>query len=501
VPITDLLDNRQAFDLLKAGMLRDEWIGRRIVGLSFESDILIRRRVEVEVNLTEIPSPVVLDDKLYVPITDVDRAGQQNLVCEDGATRLYTLGRTDERTLTAMGLVWTLEPRVDIATINFSLVDCCHYHLDSSYLAKVPDGWDEWLAIVRNDSDFADVLADYEKQRLVIGVLRGLRHRDNPTRVSYSTSEVLRVERSGWWRTARALFSSRDPNKSVFAAWDQLGAVGGNWQGVQADGTATGIERVSSNAGAPRGFYRKAWSRPWLLSDTYVVNIDLSELLESRTLNVSMEVPSGVYIDSAILRIFHFNDHTSSILFIKDNDAHPQQANLHFSRTLLGIPDDPEDYLQSQLRLILRPSYHNGLRSGRNIIFASAVISWLVTIILAWPAAGWDCVEPLCRLPSVTSFDRNSVVTLLIAAPSVAVGVYLRPGPEALITKRIQGAYRTRLALSGALSFALALVAAIEFSDGAVFAIAAVTIAILHSMLFFSTQRSARRSHKATKRE
>lgn len=87
---------------------------------------------------------------------------------------------------------------------------------------------------------------------------------------------------------------------------------------------------------------------------------------------------------------------------------------------------------------------------------------WTVFLNIGWYDLGGTCRSIGCWVNMDTSFDTNSVVTVLLLAPTVAIGVIVRH-EESDITKLVQQRYRFRLFLTGASLFAASSVLALEY--------------------------------------
>jgi hypothetical protein len=235
---------------------------------------------------------------------------------------------------------------------------------------------------------------------------------------------------------------------------------------------------------------------PWI-ADSYFVSIPVANYLDCESYHAEISCPSGTYLHRARLRIVNESDELSELILIEDDDKHPDRSHLHFNRRLPRHHVNDDNYYEGSLELILRPTYNNGLRSGANISVVSTAILWFLVSTVGWQAANikWH----LTHL-SIGRFDTNSIVSLLLLAPTVVITLIVRQD-EHHLTKEVLGRYRTRLALTGLVLFASALVIGVRVQGWHLFwtltaSSAAVTIMTLQTLM--SARYSKRQVRKGS---
>jgi hypothetical protein len=112
----------------------------------------------------------------------------------------------------------------------------------------------------------------------------------------------------------------------------------------------------------------------------------------------------------------------------------------------------------ADVRVALRPTYHEGLRGAMHVSLLACAELWFLFATIGWSAAGKSCVWCGWRF---TGADTNSVVAALMLAPTVAIGFVARQG-ENDAARRVHSGSRTRLGLVAIILLFAALAVALR---------------------------------------
>jgi hypothetical protein len=229
-----------------------------------------------------------------------------------------------------------------------------------------------------------------------------------------------------------------------------------SWLGRVGDKLRELLKKSAPNDAIIRD-YRRAVKASWWVPDSYALSINFTGHLEAHSYHANLRCPPGVYLEKAFLRALNIEGgrtvRSSSgylphgkreLIVVTEDDIHEDRGHLYFSHFLSERDAPADDYLPADLYLMLRPSYHNGLRAG----MATSVLSTASLGLL------------LGRLVTASTLGPNdSTVSLLLVVLSLFVAVILRQ-EEHLLTKAVFSRYRVRLAVVGVAVFAVAIVVA-----------------------------------------
>lgn len=218
---------------------------------------------------------------------------------------------------------------------------------------------------------------------------------------------------------------------------------------------------------------RPVWERSCSLDDA-PISIVAGSLGEAASYHLEVTCPAGMFIETSKLVVTRVSGDTSDeideayggptvvggveVWEIDEDDPRWDTAHFYYSASY-GQEEgtDPPEILESVAALILRPMYHGVLRAGTNVSILTTALLATLTLSLGWEAGG---LPTLVELPLVQR-DTNSVVSLLLLVPTIALAVLLR-ADEPLLTKWVMSSYRQRLAVVGLANF----VAAVAFAIG-----------------------------------
>lgn len=214
-----------------------------------------------------------------------------------------------------------------------------------------------------------------------------------------------------------------------------------------ADGSAMKVARVSGRLANDTYASRMRW--PWFIPDTTVVDIPLGTSARERSYHFELEAPDGVYVHSAVLRI---RNRLREFIFVEDDDVHHDRCHLHFTKSLSRRTTNPADYFPGTARVVMRPTWHNGLRVALTAQLVNLVV--LAALFLIYGVSARSGTAP-DFVVSRAGADTEAIVALIALAPTVAMSWIARQN-EHMLTKLVQNGLRRRLTLSAILSLASA---------------------------------------------
>jgi hypothetical protein len=341
-------------------------------------------------------------------------------------------------------------------------------------------------------------LEDYRGIRIVFALLdeNELNPNGSHTVLSETHIEAIKLRRASLLRQLTIYLRRRSAERSTYGWWR---ASPREHTLVCTDGSAmkvtVGIGRVARKA------YRREWRWP-VLPDTFVVEIPVEDYLECASYHVQIGVATGTYIDSATMRVTSDGPTGRTVLLISEDDLQPGHAHLHFTRRISALDSSAQRRSGGVVRVVLRPTFHGALRAGLHISSAAFATLGALALTVGWRSAGLSCLGPGCAVHfAANSPDTNSVVALLLLAPTVALGVVARQ-EEPDLTKVVQARYRRRLYSTGAALFVAALALALRLQGYALLLILIATTCVAFVALVITgvsagySRRSIRR--KAT---
>lgn len=513
------------------------WIKRRIEQITFDDEETIRRRTSLDISfdgyLPEDSYLPILGARALLPISlQPRRPSREVTVSTAGHEPLPHLNRTEERSLIGAGLARLSEELGPEWATEIPLSVRCKAFYEALELdvgaETLPDDWCEGSQQQKVESllsALSDVLDDFAENRLIVampevselygrpgdhGDVNRIRlHEDHPERVEggrpanslfrylRSSKAIDSLRRFRWWSTVprptwlRRISVPKRPvevaEKSRLFYHDSSTAHAIYFR----DGTRS-IDGKDPN-------HRPIWRRPPQPDDVYY-RFHTRELQSAESFHVEVVCPPGVYVDEAWLivsRPFGSDDQGEGattaveILEIEDDDPHWDAAHFYYFHALPEAswtdPDDGADIedIEAEVLAVLRPMYHGVMRSGRNTSILTTMLLILLTFTVGWIASGLPAILHLPLRPT----DANSVVSLLLLVPTIALALLVRED-EHLLVKRVVETYRQRLAGIALSTFVLALLFAIGLHGLWLFG--ALSIATLVSSAFtVRTMKSA----------
>lgn len=463
---------------------------------------MVLRNTVCEVIGPNVPALPHYHGRVPLPIASVVRRGARHIAVRDQSDfPLPHMTRTDERRATARGIAQlatetfrTLPLKGRIRRFD-KLEDAVMAAIDPGYGHREPTGEDHWLEFVAGSARFSNLAVvarrAYEARAILAlanpGDLKSLltlteQHAETTSLREASISGALLA----WWRSrwpspesASLRFHwTRTEGKPVDLARLTL---------VSTDGSAVEVDEYQGETAIAT--YREMTRTPFWTTDTFIVTYRLTDMLECESYHVDVTVPTGIYIHQADLRVPNKNQdlQESELMVIRDDDARPDHAHLHFSRRISRRNAADRDYSSALLRLVLRPTYHDGLRAGLNVSAVATATLWILFAVVGWRSGDRECLM-LCS-ETFGDLDTNSVVSLLILTPSVAIGLLVRQNEHDL-TKRIQGPLKVRLSAVAVILFVAALLTALNPLGKTLYSIL-LSGAILTSVLTVPTGLSA----------
>jgi hypothetical protein len=289
-------------------------------------------------------------------------------------------------------------------------------------------------------------------------------------RICISHDEGYVMIRPSIFRTSTVLRYRRDPKLSLTAAWN----LGQEQSLVLADSSGRQPKVVSGKKAEE--VYRQLHRTRWWMPDTYCLTVPIDGYLDAMSYHAEAICPSGIYFDKARLRFLRSNGRISTtpttfvpesteMIVIEDDDCHADRTHLYFSSDLSQKGSPNSDYLGGKLDLVLRPTFHNGLRSGMWFSVLSSMTLWFLFSTKGWPAEGLHCW--ICNV-KVGSSNNDAQVAFLLLVLSVALGLLVRQ-EEHHLTKLIQARYRMRLFVVAVLLFSTAVAIAINLQGHGLF--------------------------------
>jgi hypothetical protein len=452
----------------------EEWIDRRIETICFDDDRTATRSTALDIIL---PDPVPeLFGRAVLPIAMHPRNPARNVVVATAAGEpLPFLNREQERGLVAAGLV----------AGSYDLLDEQGIVLDQ----LTPD--DRYLLVLRQiestlmvpgeareavDDVFAhqrllfeDELQPYweefQKKRLVIALpaIGPEEAANRPTLVRINERHAEELIRPDSYRHEFDI-----PTTTLYATGKADDAA--SLSNALYDKTHEFVVPPPSGHVSP-------WKRKAHADDLYVT-VPTELVRETRSYHIEFTCPPGVYVDYGVLVVVHGVRADGSdapgemydieILEVEDDDPHWATAHFYYNPQMSRLPsrDDEEanGILEAALCVVLRPMYHGVMRSGANVAFLTTALLVVLAFSLGYDAADY----PLRLHLPLDERDTNSLVSLLLLVPSVALAVLVRQD-EHLMTKYVIDRYRLRLGILALDTFAVAILFAVGLSGAWLF--------------------------------
>jgi hypothetical protein len=478
---------------------RERWIARRTEHLQFQGEFTIERLTVCEVAIDSELAQALPEEQglIPLPITDLVRAPARHIRVFDARSDLPVLTRSRERgNLRTVFVRDLLSNRAVRRTLRRSGAPrVTHHELLDGIIATALDPVLSPALSPRNDALRKVLFAEHPYVAALAAELYQLRtvyalvpkkelEETGRFLISESHVESMEFRRATLWLAIQSALMTNSPSKSKYAEWKHEP----RHELLLSDGSAMRIRRYGGRQA--ESVYIKKWRWPWW-PDAFIVMAPVDDFLEASSFHINVRTPVGTYIDSAIFRTFRFRGPTPEAIFVEDDDYNPDRAHLHFTPSI-GSEYHPadssaDDYYPGQLKLVVRPTYHSGLRAGLHISLVATAALWALALSTGWSTAGYDC-RLMCGVALAERPDINSIVSVLLLAPSLAIAVVLRQD-EADFAKRVQSRYRMRLYLTGLSLFASSL--GLALIDGGALFVTLLAGAVLSSCCFLSTAASA----------
>lgn len=498
-----MYDKVVALAALKLAREMGTFIVRRRESLRFESIYSLQRVHEIDVDLARMPVEhiPIISGTLCVPLLIVERKTTTSPVILTGKDgRLPTLTRLEERQLLASGLTYLSreEPfRHEMSRVARAM---SRRDLERRILEMIntDDEMPGCLGIRSRSSDFfgpylSTLISAFATQRVVFGLLPQLDVDLRFTKVDQTASRVLfpfkkphgmksrPAGRSSLTLAYQEQIAPEVPGKS----WGKLIHLGRTDMGPVLLGAAKSKHRsdeVRRNvliAGTP-GFPHAS------------------------SYHLQVELPDRVIESSSELQVWYREDRSPvpKVGVLSHQGQAAEIRHYYLSEMLTTIPPDSTIEL-CQLKMVLRPSFHDGLRAARNIVFMGLAILLGYFVVLAtvraeivpWRGLLNSRMEEVLLGPSLMSdakpapgqADRNSIVALILLVPAYALSLIIRE-KEGSMTKFVHYWVRRRLAiiaggyLFSALIIAMALPSRIEAA-----LLAGIIVALIPSSLMVAS--------------
>ena len=246
----------------------------------------------------------------------------------------------------------------------------------------------------------------------------------------------------------------------------------------------------------------------YVVDDTYSISIPVNSLLDAKSYHAEISCPNGVYFEDSKLRVLNVTSadegRLAEMIVVTNDECHRDRSHLYFSKALSKVGAEREDYVAGRLNIVLRPTFHNGLRSGMWIsIMATATLVILIltsglarigvyTVVEDKPSKHQTAFYALREVLSV-----DPIVAVLLLALTVALGLIIRQR-EHFLTKAVYARYRARLFIITAAIFVSALVDALEVQGWVLMAVL-ISATLLSAASTAITIRSALYSKRRTR--
>jgi len=517
------IDAKTAARLLLIQRERAKWIRRKSELISWDDDAVLERATRFEFVDTDDAGPNFLSARLF-PLMEVSRTVAANafvhLGTEEGPV-LPRLSRVEERSIVFRGYTELLIAA--IAESGALLPPEFREHAEQRFQAFVGP-WESSSTLPMYDAQWESSL---DKQLWLQHVAMCAEHL--PFRTIYALIPTHQMPPQGTILQVTVKYSEffnlqsygpldrfvlrhtkkhkppplpEDVDEDPFAAF-WLASVGTpslvvtDSVGQLSKGTNQFVEGFEQAKRA----YVEAVRFKWWIPDTYGLALPLSGHLEAGSYHANLRCPPGVYVHKAFLRAMSVEGRLAmsltgyaparrEMIVVTEDDLHEDRGHLYFSRDLSRSRASADEFVeQASLYVVLRPTYHNGLRAGM-------VISVLVTLTLVFFL--FRDITTGKSVPSGYIGVNDSTVSLLLVVLSVFVAVVLRQ-EEHFLTKAVFSHYRTRLAITGVTLFVVAVSVAAGIDGwpqvGVLAAAAAVSLASTLSTIWsaFYSRKHARR--------
>ena len=238
----------------------------------------------------------------------------------------------------------------------------------------------------------------------------------------------------------------------------------------------------------------KQLSDRWRLPDSFGVKIDLHGAFDSMEYEVELVCPPGSYIEFAALTAADATNGGERRVLATSQHARPDTAHIAVTEELKAYADGAMSDLK--LEIVARPTFHNGLRSPKNMASVATLSLWLLALFVGlaeFKVVGLDRAFHI----RVRGFDRPSLTSFLLLAPTIIIVTLIR-ADEHPFTKKVVSDVRARTAMTGILLFLCALCFGIGQSGDALGVILFIA-ASLSTVFLGITRWSARRSERFSK--
>lgn len=469
---------------MRLAQQRDEWIARRVQRLTFCGEYAVERTTSCELTLEPAhfdALSAVYEGKLALPISNLLRSPARHVVAHVDGTEVPIMLRATERQIIASALAGRLasDPHVidlskgvrRLGNLPRAIEKLFLFHLDTPLALALPNKLMVLDEVLQTQfPPYAEGYIPYLNTRIVVPLADDSK---KTLTVVESHAENIVVKRS----TALGFFLARKnlqtSTESISSRWryqegDRLRP---RRSVTVVDGSAMEVSRKWSEEAD--SVYRTKWRVPWW-PDTYFVRVPVDDALDCKSFHAQVVVPPGVYIDRATLRLLNqgFRKNLSAktgpaeMILVEDDDRHSDQAHLHFSPRTSYRNASKEMYRNSLLQIVLRPTYHNGLRAGFHISWLTTLAVLALTFTVGWQEGGRSC-ELFCGA-TFGRTEADALVGLLLLVPTVALVATVRQDEHDL-AKKVQAHYRMRLYLLTVVLFFIGLAFAIHLEGWALF--------------------------------
>lgn len=448
---------------------------RRTESISFDDDFLLTRRATSEILLTRSTAqlPQIAGRTLW-PAARLSRDIPTNVKVVDATTGgpLPFTTRAEERVLVSRGLASLatppgfpnrLVPDLDYERLWRKvlplLVHRCIEELARNPLQRTDTATNELIASLGLHSpDIVPEVTEYAGTRTIGVMISTAQLASDPVVVlDESHVEEFSFERATLVQATRTWRNRHDWRMSFRALWRKEGSL------RRVLTIADGADRVTdcvADDDAERSYKTLMGLRWFFLPDTWTCHIPVADIFAAESVHVCVQAPAGCYFERTFLRVInaHSESGESEMLLVEDDDAHGDSAHIFFSPSISLRHAVEDEYYPAEVRLVIRPSFHGGTRSGLYLSWFSTVFLLVLFLTVGWAAAGWK--TRVFTLDLAPLQDTQNFVTLLILAPGLVLTWIVRQEEHAL-TKLVYARYRLRLGLLGLVLFTQATAFAI----------------------------------------
>ncbi|MDQ1438351.1 MAG: hypothetical protein QOK43_1980 [Acidimicrobiaceae bacterium] len=463
---------------------RSEWIVRRTERIILNAEHSFERSTIFEIDLSKYPAEDIptINGLWALPISELLRLPARHIRVSVQNEDVPVALRSQERELVSSGLAQTVEfDAAQLPTVHCLL----SLDIERPFNKLTNDDENALSQLQAQRPRLSLTLRNLRQQRVVIALVRGRRVGRHFT-ITETHTERVAVKNGIFEGRVLRRRRAHETGDSLYDQW-RAHPDGTERQDrllTLSDGSAMTLTPLVGEEADTA--YKERWGWSEWAPDTYVLKLGVHGYLECRSYHLEIESPAGTYIDKATLRLYngkpvvyvdeggrwHSDSVQTEVILVRQDDYPPNRAHFHFTREMSQRQAPDGEYVSGHVSVVLRPTYHDGLRGGFWVSLLATLILVVLLGSLGWHAAGYGPL-PLLGHVRLKKPDTQSLVAAILVAPAAVIALVMRENEQPL-SKVVQGQLRLRLSISAAALFIAAVGLSVGLVDHALFVLLTV---------------------------